>query len=168
MFRNLSLRARLSLLLGGVTVAGLAFGVGLLILHAGARVSAEAEGATRLARELVTATLPRLETAPDPKIELDELLADARRLRHVRITVEGAPAAAVKERRAPEWFSALVFRAPAPAHIGSRLGAIDIAADPGDEIAEIWQEIVWLAIGAAADAALRIARELQAPEVRDA
>jgi two-component system sensor histidine kinase UhpB len=157
MFRNLSLRARLSLLLGGVTVAGLAFGVGLLILHAGARVSAEAEGATRLARELVTATLPRLETAPDPKSEVDELLADVRRLRHVRITIEGAAAAPAKERRAPEWFTALVFRAPAPVHIPSRLGAIDIAADPADEIAEIWQEIVWLAIGAAGVAALAFA-----------
>jgi two-component system sensor histidine kinase UhpB len=156
MFRNLSLRARLSLLLGGVTVAGFAFGVGLLILHAGARVSAEAEGATRLARELVTATLPRLETAPDPKAEVNELLADVRRLRHVRIRIEGA-AAPAKERRAPEWFTALVFRAPAPAHIPSPLGAIDIAADPADEIAEIWQEIVWLAIGAAGVAALAFA-----------
>jgi two-component system, NarL family, sensor histidine kinase UhpB len=156
MFRTLSLRARLSLLLGGVTVAGFAFGVALLILHAGARVSAEAEGATRLARELVTATLPQLETAPDPKAELDELLADVRRLRHVRITV-GAASAPAKERRAPEWFSSLVFRAPAPAHIASPFGAIDIAADPADEIAEIWQEIVWLAIGAGGVAALAFA-----------
>lgn len=157
MFRSLSLRARLSLLLGGVTVTGLAFGVGLLILHAGARVSAEAEGATRLARELVTATLPRLETAPDQKAEVEELLADVRRLRHVRITIEGEAAAPAKERRAPEWFTALVFRTPAPEHIPSPLGAIDIAADPADEIAEIWQEIIWLAIGAAGVSALAFA-----------
>jgi two-component system sensor histidine kinase UhpB len=157
MFRNFSLRARLSLLLGGVTVAGLAFGVGLLILHASARVSAEAEGATRLARELVTATLPRLESAPHPKAEVAELLADVRRLRHVHINIEGEAAPPAKERRAPEWFTALVFRAPAPAHIVSSLGAIDIAADPADEIAEIWQEIVWLAIGAAGVAALAFA-----------
>ena len=32
MFRSLSLRARLSLLLGGVTVAGVAFGVGLAVI----------------------------------------------------------------------------------------------------------------------------------------
>lgn len=157
MFRSLSLRARLLLLLGGVTVAGFAFGVGLLILHAGARVSAEAEGATRLARELVTASLPRLEKAADPRAEVAQLLADVRRLRHVRIAIAGEAAPPAKERRAPEWFSSLVFRAPAPAHIASTLGAIDIAADPADEIAEIWQEIVWLAIGAAGVAALAFA-----------
>lgn len=150
MIQSLSLRARLSLLLGGVIVAGLAFGVGLLILHAGARVSAEAEGATRLARDLVQATLPRLHAASDPNAELAELLADARRLRHVRVTVEGEAAPAPARNRAPDWFSALVFRPPAPTRIATPQGAIEIAANPADEIAEIWEEIVWLSIGAAA------------------
>jgi two-component system sensor histidine kinase UhpB len=158
MLERLSLRARLSLLLGGVIVAGLAFGVGLLILHAGARVSAEAEGATRLARELVEATLPRLDAAPDPKRELDDLLADARRLRHVRVAVEGATAPAPeKKTRAPDWFSALVFRPPPPVRVETPLGAIEIAASPADEIAEIREEIVWLAIGAAGVAAVAFA-----------
>ncbi len=70
MLQSLSLRMRLSLLLGAVLALGLALGVGLLILHAGARVRAEADGATRLARELAEATLRRLETAPDPQAEI--------------------------------------------------------------------------------------------------
>ncbi len=150
MLQRLSLRARLSLLLGGVIVAGLAFGVGLLILHAGARVSAEAEGATRLALDLVQATAPRLDSAPDPRAELGELLADARRLRHVRVRVEGeAEPAQTAKNRAPDWFSAMVFRPPPPTRLTTPLGVIEIAANPADEIAEIWEEIVWLAIGAA-------------------
>ncbi|QGM99324.1 ATP-binding protein [Methylocystis parvus] len=151
MLQRLSLRARLSLLLGGVLAAGLLFGVGLLILHAGSRVNAEAEGATRLARDLVYATLPRLSTSSDPKSEVAELLEDLRRLRHVRATFEGQEGPVQPaEKPAPEWFSALVFRAPPPTRIETPLGAIDIAANPADEIDEIWQEIVWLAIGATA------------------
>jgi two-component system sensor histidine kinase UhpB len=157
MLQTLSLRARLSLLLGGVLAAGLVFGVGLLILHAGARVNAEVEGATRLARDLAQATLPRLRVSADPQAELAGLLEDARRLRHVRVTVEGEAPPAASEKRAPDWFSALVFRAPAPTRLETPLGAIDIAASADDEIAEIWEEIVWLSIGAAAVACVAFA-----------
>lgn len=158
MLRKMTLRARLSLLIGGVIVAGLGFGVGLLILHAGTRVSAEAEGATRLARELVQATLPRLSTTQNPRAVLAELMEDAGRLRHVRVVVEGeAPSAGINEKRAPDWFSALVFRAPAPTRLATPLGTIEISASSQDEIAEIWEEIVWLAIGAAGVAALAFA-----------
>ncbi|WP_330084527.1 ATP-binding protein [Methylocystis iwaonis] len=158
MLRKMTLRARLSLLIGGVIIAGLGFGVGLLILHAGTRVSAEAEGATRLARELVQATLPRLSTTQNPRAVLAELMEDAGRLRHVRVIVEGeAPSAPAAEKRAPDWFSALVFRAPAPTRVATPLGTIEIAASSQDEIAEIWEEIVWLAVGAAGVAAIAFA-----------
>ena len=150
MFRRLSLRLRLSLLLGVVLALGLALGVGLLILHAGARVRAEADGATRLARELVEATLPRLDAAPQPQAEIARLLADARRLRHVRVTLaeEQAPLREGVD-RAPQWFARLVLPNTATTKIDTGHGAILISANPEDEIAEIWQEIVWLTIGGA-------------------
>lgn len=149
MLRRLSLRLRLSLLLGAVLALGLALGVGQLVLHAGARVRAEADAATRLARDLVEATLPRLETASDPQAEVGRLLADARRLRHVRVTLAGEEApGAENDDRAPQWFTRLVLPNSAVTQIESGRGdAIVIAANPADEIAEIWQEIVWLAIG---------------------
>lgn len=155
MLQDLSLRARLSLLLGGVTVAGLAFGVGLLILHAGARVSAEAEAATRLAKDLVQATLPRLQAGPEARQELADLLADSRRLRHVHVTLEGeGPPPRAPQSPAPDWFSALVFRPPEAIRVPTPMGVIEIASNPSDEIAEIWEEIVWLAVGAAGVAGL--------------
>lgn len=158
MLQRLTLRQRLSLLLGGVIAAGLAFGVGLLILHAGARVNAELDAATGLARDAVRATLPRLATSPQPRAVLDELLEDARRLRHVRVTLDGASAPREQTaRRAPEWFGALVFRPAAPERIETPLGVLEIAASADDEIAEIWEEIVWLTIGAAAVAAVAFA-----------
>ncbi len=150
MLRRLSLRLRLSLLLGAVLALGLALGVGLLVLHAGARVRAEADGSTRLARDLVEATLPRLDAAPDPQVEIARLLADARRLRHVRVTLAGEEApAAENDGRAPQWFSRLVLPNAAAMRIETGRGAILISPNPADEIAEIWQEIVWLAIGGA-------------------
>ncbi|MCC3247157.1 histidine kinase [Methylocystis sp. WRRC1] len=154
MLQPLSLRARLSLLLGAVLTAGLALGFGLLILHAGARVRTEAEAATRLARELVEATLPRLETAQDPRAELTKILVDARRLRHVRVALQGAEAPEPQDRRAPEWFRAFALPTPIIARIETPLKeTIVIETNPADEIAEIWQEIVWLAIGGAGVAA---------------
>jgi two-component system, NarL family, sensor histidine kinase UhpB len=154
MLRTSSLRARLSMLLGGVIIAGLVLGIGLLILHAGARVRAEAEGATRLARELVEASLLNIDTTADPKSKLSPVIDEVRRLRHVRITIDGVAPAPVKVGGAPEWFSRLVFRPPAPAHLSSPFGVIDIAADPSDEISEIWEEIVWLTLGATTVATL--------------
>ncbi|HEY8125882.1 MAG TPA: histidine kinase [Methylocystis sp.] len=151
MFRRLSLRLRLSLLLGVVLALGLALGVGLLVLHAGARVRAEADGATRLARDLVEATLTRLDAEPDPQAEIARLLSDARRLRHVRVTLAGEkPPSGEDVDRAPQWFTRLVLPNAAVIRIETGRGApILIAPNPADEIAEIWQEIVWLAIGGA-------------------
>ncbi len=150
MLRRLSLRLRLSLLLGAVLALGLALGVGLLVLHAGARVRAEADAATRLARDLVEATLPRLDAASNPQAEIARLLADARRLRHVRVTLAGEETpAAENEGRAPQWFARLVLPNAAATRIETARGAILISPNPADEIAEIWQEIVWLAIGGA-------------------
>ncbi|MGJ0426660.1 ATP-binding protein [Methylocystis sp.] len=159
MLRRLSLRLRLSLLLGVVLALGLALGVGLLVVHAGARVRAEADGATRLARELIEATLTRLDAAPDPQAEIARLLADARRLRHVRVTLAGEETPAREDvDRAPQWFTRLVLPNDAVTRIETGRGAaIMIAPNPADEIAEIWQEIVWLAIGGAGIAAVAFA-----------
>lgn len=150
MLRRFSLRLRLSLLLGAVLALGLALGVGLLVLHAGARVRAEVDGATRLARDLVEATLPRLDAAPDPRAEIARLLADVRRLRHISVALSGeeTPAKGNVD-RAPQWFARLVLPSAAVTRIETGHGAILISPNPADEIAEIWQEIVWLAIGGA-------------------
>lgn len=155
MFQSLSLRLRLSLLLGAVLAAGLAIGVGLLILHAGARIRAEADGATRLARELVASALARIEDAADPGAELARLLADARALRHVRVFIEGRSVPPPESaRRAPDWFAALASPRGGVTRIamegrGRLQGALVIEANPADEIAEIWEEAAWLAMGGA-------------------
>lgn len=158
MLQRLSLRVRLLALLGAALAAGLSIGVGLLILHAASRVRAESDSTARLAREFVATALTSLEESNDPVAALRSLLADVERLRHVRIFMDGSGAtepSAAEERRAPEWFAALVAARPSVTRIsleghGRLHGELVIAADPGDEIAEIWGEVVFLALGGAA------------------
>lgn len=157
MFQRLSLRVRLLALLGAVLAFGLATGVGLLMLHAASRVRAEADSTARLAREFVATALVRLDESHDPVATLRGLLADVERLRHIHIFMDGAGAAEAPfsdGRRAPNWFAALVASKPSVMRIslegrGRLHGELVIAADPGDEIAEIWGEIVFLALGGA-------------------
>jgi two-component system, NarL family, sensor histidine kinase UhpB len=156
MIENLSLRSRIMMLLASVLAMGLALGIVTLVLHAGARIRAEAEAATRLGEDFVENALARAATAPDPQAELKRLLAQAQKLRHVRIFLEGDAAppsqSLAGSRRAPDWFAALatpretITRIAAPAPMP---GAVLIAADPSDEIAEIWEEILGLALGGA-------------------
>jgi|GEM_PF-3634224 len=124
MVDRFSLRARLSLLLVLVLAAGLAAGLGALVMHAGARIGAESDAAIRLARELVETKAPQLASAADPHAELEKLFADVRRLRHVRIVQADAPQPAIRDRVAPEWFTTLVMPAPAESRNPSRPNSI--------------------------------------------
>src|SRR5208283_1081605 len=110
MIETLSLRSRIVLLLAAILAVGLAIGIATLILHAGARIRTEAGAATHLAEDFVENALARAAAAPDPDAELKRLLAQAQKLRHVRIFLEGEPAPSKGPagiRRAPAWFAAL-------------------------------------------------------------
>jgi two-component system sensor histidine kinase UhpB len=154
MLRPLSLRARLLALLGAALAAGLCVGVGLLMLHAAQRVRAESDSTARLAREFAATALASLHDSEDPVAALRGLLAEVDRLRHIRIYMAdaGAPEAVEQPRRAPAWFAALVAAPPSVTRMtlgpGRPGGELVLAADPGDEIDEIWSEVAALALGA--------------------
>jgi two-component system sensor histidine kinase UhpB len=158
MLQGLSLRARLLALLGATLAAGLALGVGLLMLHAASRVRAESDSTARLAREFVATALASVAESDDPLLALRGRLADVERLRHIHIVMAGSgeeAALAGEGRGAPFWFAALVAGAPSVTRIaldgrGRLQGELVLAADPGDEIDEIWEEVWLLALGAAA------------------
>lgn len=158
MLESLSLRARLLALLGATLATGLAFGVGLLMLHAASRVRAESDSTARLAREFVATALASVAESDDPLSALRARLAEVERLRHIHIFMAGSGAAgapAGEGRRAPAWFAALVAGPPSETRIaldgrGPLRGELALAADPGDEIDEIWGEVWLLALGAAA------------------
>ncbi len=152
MIKKLPLRLRLSLLAGAVLAAGLVLGVLLLTLQARTRIRVESEAAMNLAQDFVEATLLQAQDAHSPPAELDRLLQQARAFRHIRVLLEGADAPQTERAsRAPKWFASLASARAKTLRIELReplQGALLIAADPADEIAEIWEEIVELTIGA--------------------
>src|SRR5690242_21784666 len=86
MWRTLSLRARLNLLLALIVVLGLAINIGRLLLEAGPRVQAEDQSVVRLAREFVQTLVAELNESTDPDARLDQIVTRLAALRHVSIT----------------------------------------------------------------------------------
>ena len=154
MWRTLSLQARLTLLLALVLLAGLVINIGRLALEAGPRVAAEDQSVVRLAREFIAVLVVDLAEAPDPDARLARIVGDLSRLRHVSIAHVGdhaspspAPPRVVPDHAPPDWFVRLVHPEQTlvrvPVVVNSRsLGALVIASDPIDEMAEIWDGIV--------------------------
>jgi two-component system sensor histidine kinase UhpB len=157
MWRKLSLRARLSLLLALVLTLGLAINITRLVLEAAPRVQAEDQSVIRLAREFIETLVVGLIDTPDADARLSRIVGDLNRLRHVSITrqddgVKAEPAAGDRidddggPRSVPAWFVALVHpektAVNVPISINGKPGSLLITSHPDDEMAEIWDGIV--------------------------
>ena len=166
MWRTLSLRARLNLLLALVVLLGLAINVGRLLVEAGPRVQAEDQSVVRLAREFVQTLVADLNESADPDARLDQIVASLNELRHVSITRirkrDGAAEAAPLHQdtvtgttSVPGWFITLIHPEQTTVTVpvianGRSLGLLAITSHPTDEIAEIWDGIlVQLEVGSA-------------------
>ncbi|AUC98467.1 histidine kinase [Bradyrhizobium sp. SK17] len=154
MWRRLSLRARINLLLALILALGLGINIARLVLEAGPRVQAEDQSVTRLAREFVETMVAGLSDVPDPDARLDQIVQDLSRLRHVSITRQGDAGPRTAEhseeaddlRAPPAWFVALVHpeqtSVTVPISIHGKPQSLVITSHPDDEIAEIWDGIV--------------------------
>jgi two-component system, NarL family, sensor histidine kinase UhpB len=156
MWQNLSLRARLNIILALVLMLGLAINVVRLVLEAGPRVQAEDQSVIRLAREFLGTLVVSLNETSDPQARLDQTIRDLNRLRHVSITKRGDIARALPSESdrgadddaapAPGWFVALIHpeqtSVSVPVSIQGKSGSLVITSHPDDEISEIWDGIV--------------------------
>jgi two-component system sensor histidine kinase UhpB len=159
MWQNLSLRARLNALLAVVLLMGLAVNIARLVFEAAPRVQAEDQSVVRLAREFVETLVAGLADTADPETRLTGIVEDLKRLRHVSITRESDPPSSGKpatippaanftdDNAPPAWFVAWVqpeqMSVSVPVVVNGRsLGALNIASQPSDEMAEIWDGIV--------------------------
>jgi two-component system, NarL family, sensor histidine kinase UhpB len=162
MWRKLSLRARINLLLALILMIGLGVNIARLVLEAGPRVQAEDQSTIRLAREFVETIVAGLAEAPDPDARLDRIVQDLSRLRHVSITRQDDTIATTSEsteeagdtRAPPAWFVALVHpeqtSVRVPISIHGKPQSLLITSHPDDEVAEIWDGIVTqVAVGSA-------------------
>lgn len=154
MWQNLSLRARINLLLALLLALGLAVNIGRQVAEAGPRVQAEDQSVIRLAREFIEMIVADLNEAPDPDARLNQIARDLTRLRHVSIALTDAGGNSLTPPRAdagdargpPAWFVGLVHpeqtAVSVPVSIRGKPGSLVITAHPDDEIAEIWDAIV--------------------------
>lgn len=156
---NLSLKARLSWLVGLVLISTLLINISIQLVRAGPRVRAEAGSNLRLTRELILTTIANLPEAENPIPTLQRLYASLGGLRHVDIVILSAdhevPARWSEIRHGarhdvPEWFVRLVGVSPRvttiPVLVGNRAyGRIAIISNPFDELQEIWSDMTWLA-----------------------
>ncbi|WP_314957821.1 histidine kinase [Bradyrhizobium cosmicum] len=167
MWQNLSLRARINLLLALLLALGLAVNIGRQVAEAGPRVQAEDQSVIRLAREFIEMIVADLNEAPDPAARLNQIARDLSRLRHVSIALKdtgGNPLTpprteADDTRGPPAWFVSLVHpeqtAVSVPVSIHGGPGSLVITAHPDDEIAEIWDAVVTqLEVGSAIALAL--------------
>jgi len=164
MWQDFSLQTRINVLIALVLTLGLAINIARLALEAGPRVQAEDQSVIRLARAFVDTIVTGLNEAPDPDAQLNRIVADLSRLRHVSVFRQSALPSSGADRpdgegRAPAWFVSLVhpeqMSVNVPLAIAGRPDTLVITAHPDDEIAEIWDGIVTqLVIGSAIAAVL--------------
>ena len=156
MWQNLSLRARINLLVALVLALGLVANVVRLALEAGPRVQAEDQSVIRLTREVIESIGTSLNEAPDPNARLDKIVADLNRLRHVSIVRQSdgnmpSPKSDGQDRSdgagsPPSWFVSLIhperISESVSVTIGGKQQTLLITSHPDDEMREIWDGIV--------------------------
>ncbi len=159
---GLSLRFRLSLILAGVLALLLALDAVLTLRGAGRRVDPEIADATALTRDVLSQAVQNVTPGPDVAARLAALAASLDRLRHVRVAYAapgGVFAVGPLRPGPPQAFVALVrpraVTATIPVEIaGQPAGAFRIEGDPADELRELWDSLITLALDGAASAAL--------------
>lgn len=156
-WHGLSLRAKLILVLVVVDLIAALVVCAVTILKARTSTRIEIAASMSLAEAFAADTI-RLAQGPTPLTAIaDQIAAQQRLMRHVRLSVldaanlpvtAAAPQAAHPDREpAPAWFAALIAPPVAQRELAvtvgaQRLGAVVIAGEPADEIAEAWENFV--------------------------
>jgi two-component system, NarL family, sensor histidine kinase UhpB len=161
LWQRRSLRAQLLLVFVLIDVVAVIVGGSVAVLRARAQARVETAASVGLAEALVRDAVGLAHQQIPTEQFLANLPVQLRSIRHVRIAVRdaaGAPigatsptdAAAGNRTSAPGWFAKLVAL-PIESHElpvminGSKVGDVVIIGEPGDEIAEFWENAVAMA-----------------------
>ncbi|HLH88530.1 MAG TPA: histidine kinase [Xanthobacteraceae bacterium] len=163
-----SVRAQLLLTVILIDLVAALVAGGVVIMKARTSTQIEIDASMNLAEVLVRETIKLMPADTPPERFLEALPLQQRFARHVRIAVRDTAGHVVATRPmqvaeevdfharapAPAWFAALV--SPPIEHRelpvvvqGRALGSVLIAGEPGDEIAEVWENLTALATVAA-------------------
>jgi two-component system sensor histidine kinase UhpB len=169
-WRRSSIRTQLLIIVLIIELAAALVAGVVTIVKARTSTRVEIESSMRLAQLFVTEALRLVRDDTPVQHVLSDVPLQARLPRHVRISVRdmadspiaqipasGAPATGRDTERAPApaWFQALIAPAierhviPITAH-GQPIGSVVIVSEPKDEIAEVWENTVALALVALA------------------
>ncbi|HXC26846.1 MAG TPA: histidine kinase [Stellaceae bacterium] len=148
------LRFRLIALVTIVLLASLGLGGTVVVLNASRSVRTEMTSALLVGRQTIDNVVRGIDAAPDPRRELDNLVASFKGNRHLRVwTSGGATEAEVQPAddrspfgHVPPWFVRLIGVAPETDRIpviidGRPAGEVVIETDPRNEILEVWDEL---------------------------
>lgn len=148
------LRFRLIALVAVALLASLGFGGTVIFLNASQSVRNEMRSALRVGNQTIEHVVREIGSSPDPRRDLDNLVASFKGSRHLRVwmTGGGAPVEVwpVGERspfgNIPAWFVRLIGVMPetsqVPIAIGGRpFATVIIATDPRNEILEVWNDL---------------------------
>jgi two-component system, NarL family, sensor histidine kinase UhpB len=160
LWRGRSLRAQLLMIFVLIDVAGLVLGGGIAVVRARAQTRVEMAASIHLAEALVGDAAALAHQQLPAEQFLANLPLQLRSIRHVRIAVKdeagvpirGTPSADISAGRggAPRWFAQLVAPAVDVRNVpvvinGGKVGEVEIVGEPGDEIAEFWQNAAAMA-----------------------
>jgi two-component system, NarL family, sensor histidine kinase UhpB len=148
------MRFRLIALVVVALAISLTLGAVLTVLNASRSVRTEMQSALLVGQQTVDNVLRAIDASPDPRRELDDLVASFKGNRHLRVSLTGGAGAAevqpVADRspfgKLPKWFIRLVGVAPEAHRVpiviaGLPAGAVIIETDPRNEILEVWDEL---------------------------
>ena len=155
----MSLQARLNTVIAGLLLLCLAALIALLLAQSTPRIVAETQGMMRFAEVFARRSLNNIADSPVGRAELESLLAQLFALRHVtiRLEQEGEPRkSGFSYDGIKGWFIARIrpeipaepVRLPVATRTGS-VGTLVIEANPGDEIAELLDEILQISAAGA-------------------
>lgn len=157
------MRLRLILIPAAILSLGIAVAIGATLFDARIRIASEIGSGVRLGNLLIGYALEDIAKSADPDRAVQRLRDGIGQVRHIRLT-RAAPAAepgreivqpppppptAKQRSSAPGWFSSLFE----PARIvavyplsfgGAGLGELVVSSEPADEVAEIWNSLVFL------------------------
>jgi two-component system sensor histidine kinase UhpB len=148
----MSLRSRLIALVCLVLLVSLALDGVIAYANASRSVHTEMRAAFLVGRQTIVSAIERLQSAPDPLHDLNDLVTSFSGNRHLRVRHAGqmpAVAAPTVEKskfgRPPAWFVRLIGVAPETDHIpatvrGRDYGTIVLETDPRNETLEVWSE----------------------------